>query len=262
MAQFFRENIPQVVKASNTSLTLAATYQNQSTHALIGGQAYSLSSALTLNTGTTGAGGIDTGTFTANSLYYCYLIVSSNTPALVISLNSPSTGPTGFSQYKYLARFRSYTGSAGIADVNSDGTTEKTAGSSDWASYTPTTTITNTTRDASFYRRSADNIEIGFAVTGTGAFGTNYTYDQLLPSGLTINTLKLAAYAAGAENDVASIGSWFGVDAGSSTYTGIVRYNVSAALIAPHGISFSPGSGDGLQLTFSVPISEWAGVFT
>lgn len=63
MAQFFAgmENIPPIVKASGTTLTLATTYLSQPTVIRVSGQTYQISSTVTLNTATVGFNGIDTG---------------------------------------------------------------------------------------------------------------------------------------------------------------------------------------------------------
>jgi len=102
MAQFFgSENIPSPVVASTTTLTLAATNLGLPTVFLVGGQAYTPSGTITLNTATTGANGLDTGALSQISLYYIYAIVNNSTfvPALVASLAVPSTGPSMPSGY-------------------------------------------------------------------------------------------------------------------------------------------------------------------
>jgi hypothetical protein len=99
---FFQDNAPEMVRASATTATLAATNLGQPTRLTVGGQQYALSATLTLNTATTGFGGLDTGTLSnTNSIYYVYAVVQSGVIGLVASLTSPSTGPAGFtSAYK------------------------------------------------------------------------------------------------------------------------------------------------------------------
>lgn len=63
------DNIPVPVVASTTSLTLAATNKGLPSAYQIGGQQYSNTSTLTLNTATTGAGGLDTGSLGAIPCY-------------------------------------------------------------------------------------------------------------------------------------------------------------------------------------------------
>lgn len=115
MSQFFTNNIPPLVVASTTSLTLAATNNGQPTSMLIGGQGYALTTGLTLNTGTVGLNGIDTGSLAANTLYYIFAVVSSGVVGMVISLSS--SAPTGFTQYANIGRCRTFLGSAGLAAV-------------------------------------------------------------------------------------------------------------------------------------------------
>jgi microcystin-dependent protein len=102
------------VKASSTSVTLAATNAGSGTLITIGGQQYSVSSTLTLNTGTVGANGLDAGTLAVNSKYYVYAVLSAGSPALVASLNAPSTGPTGFAPYTGVGIFKTLATAATI----------------------------------------------------------------------------------------------------------------------------------------------------
>lgn len=89
------ENIPSPVRGSNTTLTWAATNLGRPTRLQVGGQMYTPSATITLTVSGTGANGLDTGTFTYQSLYYVYAIVnqSSLALALVASTSAPSTGP-------------------------------------------------------------------------------------------------------------------------------------------------------------------------
>jgi hypothetical protein len=59
--------------------------------------------SLTLNTAILGAGGLDTGSIAASTLYYVYTIVDSNSIKLIASISS--TSPTGFTQYKKVGAF-------------------------------------------------------------------------------------------------------------------------------------------------------------
>lgn len=92
-----QDNIPEVIRASSTTATLATTNLGQPTRITVGGRQYRVSTALTLNTGTTGFGGLDTGTLSdTHSLYYVYAVVQSGVVGLIASLASPTTGPSGF----------------------------------------------------------------------------------------------------------------------------------------------------------------------
>jgi len=125
MAQFFgSENIPSPVVASTTTLTLAATNLGLPTVFLVGGQAYTPSAIITLNTATTGANGLDTGALGAIQLWYIYAIVHNSTfvPALVASLAVPSTGPSmpsGYgTAYKLVGNFNT-NGSSQVVSASS-----------------------------------------------------------------------------------------------------------------------------------------------
>ena len=125
MAQFFgSENIPSPVVASTTTLTLAASNLGLPTVFLVGGQAYTPSGTITLNTATTGANGLDTGALSQISLYYIYAIVHNSTfvPALVASLAVPNTGPSmpsGYgSAYKLVGNFNT-NGSSQVVSASS-----------------------------------------------------------------------------------------------------------------------------------------------
>jgi len=65
--------------------------------------------SLTLNTAILGAGGLDTGSIAASTLYYVYTIVDSNSIKLIASISS--TSPTGFTQYKKVGAFYTDTSS-------------------------------------------------------------------------------------------------------------------------------------------------------
>lgn len=113
------DNIPPIVKASATTLTLATTYLGKTTRITVGGQQYVPAATITLSTATSGFNGIDTGSIAANTLYYVYAVVQGGVLGLVISVTGPATGPTGFtSSYRYVANFRTLSGSSSIADVN------------------------------------------------------------------------------------------------------------------------------------------------
>ena len=116
MSQFFgSENIPNIVKASTTSVTLAATNGGSPTLIKVGGQGYSASATLTLSTAVSGAGGIDTGSIAANSTYYVYAVLSGGNLSLIASLATPSTGPSGFtSAYRAIGLFSTLAASTAI----------------------------------------------------------------------------------------------------------------------------------------------------
>lgn len=81
---------------STTVVTMAA-----STAQTIGGGQFP-TPTLTCTIGTTGAGGLDTGSIAANTLYYLYLVRASGIISLVASINA--TAPTGFAAYKRIGQ--------------------------------------------------------------------------------------------------------------------------------------------------------------
>lgn len=93
------DNIGDLSKTSGTTLSLPA-----GSYVTVGGQQYTNASALSLNTATTGAGGLDTGTAVLNSTYYVYGVVSAGALALVASLSA--SAPTGFTAYKQLGAYQ------------------------------------------------------------------------------------------------------------------------------------------------------------
>lgn len=68
----------------------------------VGGQQYLLDQQLNVDTSASGIGGIDTGSVTANSIYFIYLVRSGSSFGLVASLDR--TAPTGFDWSQRLDR--------------------------------------------------------------------------------------------------------------------------------------------------------------
>lgn len=101
LLQQMAENIPAIVRASGTSITLAATNSGQQTRVTIGAKSYNVPSLLTLATGSVGANGLDAGSLAAGELWYVYAIVqnSTNAVALIASKTAPTSGPTMPSGY-------------------------------------------------------------------------------------------------------------------------------------------------------------------
>jgi hypothetical protein len=69
----------------------------------IGGQQYYGSSALLLNTGGTGFGGLDTGAIAASQVYFVHLVLNGSAPALIASLSK--TAPTGYTAFSWIGVF-------------------------------------------------------------------------------------------------------------------------------------------------------------
>lgn len=92
------ELIGSLTRTSVTTASLAASRIN------IGAQQYVTISALTLNTSTTGAGGLDA-TLVASKVYYVYAVVTNGAVALIGS--QASTLPAGFTQARVVGYFYS-----------------------------------------------------------------------------------------------------------------------------------------------------------
>ena len=97
MAQFFGiEDIKDLTKASQTTIDWAA-----GSNLRIGGQAYNVTSVLTLDTATD----IDTGAIASNTIYYVYAVVVAGVVSLKYSLSS--SAPAGYSAYRLIGSFGS-----------------------------------------------------------------------------------------------------------------------------------------------------------
>ena len=258
-----QDNIPTPVVASTTTLTLAASNLGQPTALTVGGQQYTLSGTLTLNTATTGSNGLDTGALGAIQLWYIYAIVHNSTfvPALVASLAVPSTGPSMASgsalngaygtAYKLVGAF--YTdGSSQVGSI----VTIAGPATSGWMGDTPTLTGFGSATKNFFWRRNGDSIEIeatfqAFTPTGVAASFT-------LPGSSIAKSLAPSVFA------YSNVGYWNGNNGTSGTT--VVPYP-STNLIYFSGIGNSNTSETGttvcantnsvITLFARIPISSW-----
>lgn len=186
------ENIPSLIRASNTTCTLASTFMAQATRINVGGRQYRVTSTLTLNTATTGFGGLDTGALgSAHQLYYVYAVVQNGAIGLCASLTDPVTGPSGFSgRYRLVGAFY-------VQDTAVIGSTVTISGTatSEPQSWTVTAFGTGTFGSdgvmTTQWQRIADymhfRIQYLQSIAGTAGSG-NYTIP--LPTGLSIDTSK------------------------------------------------------------------------
>lgn len=246
------ENIPSLVRASGTSLTLAPTSNGQSTRLTIGGQQFALSATLTLTTSGTGANGLDAGALGAIQLWYVYAVVnqSSFAVALVASQTAPSAGPampSGYgTAYKLVGAF--YTD--GSSTVGSTVPITGTATTS-WMSYTPVCSwVTNSTPSGS-WRRNGDSVEIKDSVTLTGApNATGLTFTP--PAGLTPDSARFPV--GGSTGDI-PVGVWQGYRSGPlAQYGGVVAFNGSNALM---GLINGASGGSGNYLVGATAPVTW-----
>lgn len=105
--QFFgiEETIKPLTKASPTTVNWEA-----GSNLRVGGQAYNVTSVLTLDTATD----IDTGSIANNSFYYIYAVVVAGVVSLKYSLSS--SAPTGFAAYRKIGALTT-DGSAEVLDA-------------------------------------------------------------------------------------------------------------------------------------------------
>ena len=93
--QFFgTEDIKKLIKTSQTTVEWEA-----GSNLRIGGQAYNVTSVLTLDTATD----IDTGSIASDTIYYVYAVVVAGTVSLKYSLSD--SAPTGYSAYRLIGSF-------------------------------------------------------------------------------------------------------------------------------------------------------------
>lgn len=268
MGQFLGENIPYLVKDSSTQISLPATYLGQPTRLLLGGQGYKLNSALVCNLS---SGGLDTGSLAANTLYYVYAAVSGGNVILEASLNGPSVGPTGFTQWRQIGRFRTLSGSAAVADVvnnvSGNGGRDESQMVTEWQTYSPTMVGFGTPSSVTFaYARDGSDLLVkGIFVVGTP---TGVTAQIPLPSGLTARTSspffsthnvgRFTINATGTNND-------FILFVTSSTPTvmnvGITDNATYAPFTAANGSTVS-SAGNGVWIEARIPIVEWTNLFS
>jgi hypothetical protein len=270
---------------------MPSSHNGQPLRIRVGGQGYKSSSALTCNLSTAGFNGLDTGSLAANTLYYVYACVSSNTLGLVASLSGPSTGPTGFTQNRYVGKFRTQSGSANVAKmaiVNAaigNGDELPVQGVSEWVSYTPVITdssgtniLTGTTVTYAYYRQVGSDMEVRYAVTqnsaGTAGSGiyrfylpdntfsaTTYTADS--NKIYVINDTNLATRVGEAKANAVTPG----INDGFMTCVNTAYMNMSLGnqtnAFTEVGSSFTPGN-TALQYSFNarIPIAEWANLFS
>lgn len=82
---------------------------------VLGSRAFTVTATLTCNANVTGAGGLTDGTFSANTIYYLYGVLSSNQVKLLLDHRPPTVGPSGFEAWTYLGACPTYEGSAAFA---------------------------------------------------------------------------------------------------------------------------------------------------
>lgn len=237
------ENIPNLVVASTTLVTLLSTNLGKTTRINVGGQQYVPTATLTMNSGLTGAGGLDTGSLSAIQLWYVYAIVNQTTLALALVASTSAGGPlmpSGYgTAYKLVGAF--YTnGSSQI------GSMVQITGVIDTAvmSYTPTLTAsptnpTNFGLSGTWKRRGTKGCFTAVISSSTTHNTGNGNWNLSIPTGLAIAT-------SGNRNSEGN--SVLQLNDGSSGVRlyGSTSYPGTNTL----GIGFNSGSGFGAGATF------------
>jgi len=251
------ESISKLAKLTATTLSLPASTLN------IGGQQYNTLTALTLNTATVGAGGVDV-TVVANSVYYVYAVVSSNTVYLIGSLSS--SVPSGFMQARKVGAFTTGVTSQILeafyyGQVMSPG---------EWMSYTPSSSgpkVDSILTKTGKYKRSTDSMEVSVSATvSTIGVGASTMLSLGIPSGFTLDTLKLALTAS-----LQVLGSVQIRNAGTTIYytghvlysntttVGFINYDGSGGNYMDAIRPITWANGDAFTAIFKLPIAEWSG---
>lgn len=221
-----------------------------------------LTATLQADITTAGAGGLDTGTVAADTLYYVHTITDGGVAKIIISLSA--TTPTGFDSGRVVAAF--YTDdSSEIGGISNDG---ENIG---WTDYTPTVGagLGTATNIVGKYRRVGDTADVVLSVTaGTVAasalsftippvgtidftkIGTNEDR-QFLGMGHRINTNSGITFSDASELQYA-------FSDGSDTTT-IFFAKASDGVDAHAKVNGNTvvATGDTYTVRFSVPITGW-----
>lgn len=276
------ENLPDLVIASTTTVTMASSYLGKSTRITVGGQQLLYTSTTTINFATTGLNALDTGAIAANTLFYIYAVKSSGGVAgLVASTAAPAVGPTGYTAWREIGRCRTAFGAATLATITNrvGGASSLTLGGSEWVSYslvigattTPPTQGSGATSVAK-WRRDVSSMEVHFEYTQSNA-GTNGTGTYLypLPAGYNADANVIAPSSSGVTQ--ATVGNC-GVRSSATFYYGNVSLHNSTNMGIAIGDSAANlnlvgagAAGMGTAVTYYsftaiIPIAEWVGLYT
>lgn len=262
------DNCPDLVIASTTTITMATTYLGKETRISVGGQQYLYSSVITINFATTGINGLDTGAIAANSLYYIYSVQSSNTPGLVASLAAPTTGPTGFTAWKEVARVRTLQTAATLAQIaNRLGGTAFSNQTSDWISFNPTfNNVPTIVNQGSVYRRSISSIEfmvdISATADATGTVEWNMTGGL---TNITADTTKLSSRQNLGTGFMAASTLNYSISCNYSGSVGIATFRLDNEGVINATVPVGDGgfdNNDRISFTARYAVAEWAGLYT
>lgn len=266
-----QDNIPDLVIATNTTITMATTYLGKDTRITVGGQQYRYTSTTTINFATTGLNALDAGAIAANTLYYIYAVVNgSGTIGLVASTSSTTTGPTGYARWKEIGRCRTLSTAATLAAIaNRDNGIARNAMGNDFSTYIPMGSWTTNTTYTGRQRRVCSSIEIYGKLTFTGlpATGDLQINNAQLLNGLGLSVSSTVMNTGQAVGSVSMI-----TGGGARAWVGIAYWNTAVLQFfqtESSNIGFinptSPGSfanGDFISFHVTLPIAEWQGLYT
>lgn len=268
MGQVFNinENIAPLVKASSTTITMASTYLGRSTYITVGGQSYKSSGTITLNTSAAnGLNALDAGALAANTLYYIYAVQQAGSLGLVASVTAPTIGPTGFTSWKEIGRFRTEKAAAAIAiAVNKLIGKDSIPSDSEWESFIPIWSGVVNIQDQSFkLKRNGPNMDVFGYVRMSGAVTGNFRL--AVPDNKKIDT---SAIITSSNSNVYGIVRY--LDSGTAYKTDAqVVYGADNVLIIMSNSSVAEwsasvpivwGNNDVASFSFSLPIQEYIGL--
>lgn len=184
-----KEKLGQFTKTGNTTVQLSSSVIT------IGAKQYS-SPNLTLDISSSGVGGLDTGTVSANTLYYVYTVVSSGNVALTASLGVNSIGPIGYDNWKLIGALITDHNSQIGSPVNIEGKpcSEDFVGGAVTIDGTTSAPTKGTTVyvDEMIWKLNGEFFEgtYNYRQLSTGGAAGNGTYLFSMPSGLLLDTSK------------------------------------------------------------------------
>jgi hypothetical protein len=132
-------------------------------------------------------------------------------------------------------------------------------GVSDWVSFAPSGTFTNTTY-AGFWRREGDSMRVRITGSLTGTPGAADLFFTV-PESKTIDTTKISSTAG-----LQIVGIAKALDSGTGTFTGMVRYQTTTTVSVQgnniaatwsNTVPFGWAVNDNLSVEFLVPIVGW-----
>jgi hypothetical protein len=219
-----------------------------------------------------GGMGLDTGSETASTEYYIYVIkIGMRTAGIIVSTVKPiNGGPVGYKYWNCIGAFYNNSSSA-ITSIIKGGNNTSTI--SDFVEYALTIGATTTAPtkattiifDKAYWRRNGDTMEIVYTykhTSNTGAANGSGTYLFPIPAGYTIDTSKIAfdtGYATG------TVGSALIYDTASNVTSAMKIYNSTNMLMSSNSTILVGSSNFQItnstivySFTAKVPITGWS----